>query len=378
MASPDRLTRHELVHPDGRRFLIYGDARPTLAGGRPDDRSDTGLHRRFDRLTDAWVLISPARNTRPAGRTDGTEEPPCPLCPGGPELPGPFELAVFDNRYPPLTPDPPPVPRRGTAAELVATSVGRCQVVVFTPAHTGSLATLGPARLGRLVAVLQDRTSALWDDGHAYVMAFENRGGAVGATLSHPHGQLYALGHLPPTVRTKMAVVGDHRRRHGGCLGCAVVADDTSADRQIEANPSFSVAVPFAARWPFELRLTARRHGVGRLSQLDGREASDLAGLLGRVVARYDGLFGFALPYLLCIQEAPAGPDGAPLADWHLHVELSPPHRSAERLKVRASVETALGTFINDTVPEDSAARLRAVAVPDLPAPRVPAIAVAR
>ena len=46
---------------------------------------------------------------------------------------------------------------------------------------------------------------------------------------------------------------------------------------------------------------------------------------------------------MLCVQEAPTGADGRPEADWHLHVELLPPHRSAERLKVRASVETALG-----------------------------------
>ena len=73
---------------------------------------------------------------------------------------------------------------------------------------------------------------------------------------------------------------------------------------------------------------------------------------------------------MLAVQEAPAGGsvggsacessgDGEP--DWHLHVEVIPPHRSAERLKVRASVETALGQFINDTLPERSAAALQAV-----------------
>ena len=49
------------------------------------------------------------------------------------------------------------------------------------------------------------------------------------------------------------------------------------------------------------------------------------------------------------------------LSEWHVYIEVIPPHRSAERLKVRASVETALGQFINDTLPEESAAQLRAV-----------------
>ena len=81
---------------------------------------------------------------------------------------------------------------------------------------------------------------------------------------------------------------------------------------------------------------------------------------------RYDRLWGFPLPYMMCVQEAPPERCGAGSDDWHLHVELLPPHRNPHRLKVRASVETALGSFINDTLPEQVAAELRAVDVDDL------------
>jgi len=89
------------------------------------------------------------------------------------------------------------------------------------------------------------------------------------------------------------------------------------------------------------------------------------------VVARYDALWGFELPYLMCVQEAPSGTQ-----DWHLHVELLPPHRNPHRLKVRASVETALGVFINDTLPEAFAGELRAIDLkaPDWDGVTVPAI----
>jgi UDPglucose--hexose-1-phosphate uridylyltransferase len=76
------------------------------------------------------------------------------------------------------------------------------------------------------------------------------------------------------------------------------------------------------------------------------------------VVVRYDALFGMELPYMMAILE---GPDGSP--DWHLAVEFMPPHRSDQLLKVRASVETVTGLFINDTVPEASAERLKAIHV---------------
>jgi hypothetical protein len=68
---------------------------------------------------------------------------------------------------------------------------------------------------------------------------------------------------------------------------------------------------------------------------------------------------------MMAAQEAPAGSD-----DWHLHFEFSPLNRSASQLKVRASVETATGFFINDTLPEAGAGALQRIEVPDLRLPR--------
>jgi UDPglucose--hexose-1-phosphate uridylyltransferase len=221
------------------------------------------------------------------------------------------------------------------------------------------MATLTPTELARVVAVWQDRTQDLWDAGHAYVMAFENRGAEIGATLSHPHGQLYALPYVPPFVAAKVRAAAAHRGRTGHCVGCDLVEADDASERQVFGNDSCTVAVPFAAKWPFEVHLRVRRHGCGRLADLTPGEALDLARALQAMVHRYDGLFGFELPYMMVVQEAPDGCD-----DWHLHVELLPVHRSQDRLKVRASVETALGVFINDTLPEHSAERLAAVPLP--------------
>lgn len=357
------LARHDLVHPDGRSFHVYGDLHGTLAG-QPADHDVAGLHLRHDLLTNTWIAVSPARNARPGGtmRPSAIE---CPLCPGGVELPFPYEAAVFDNRFPALSPDPPEV-----SGPFVAPSSGRCQVVVYTSDHEGSLSTLAPSEVARVVAVWRDRSTALWNDGHRYVMAFENHGAEIGATLSHPHGQIYAFGHLPPVVRTKLAAAAAHRRAERSCLGCTLVDLDAASERIVSDNASFTVAVPFAARWPFEVHIRARRHGARRLADLTGAEALDLAIAIRDVVNRYDRLFAEIadLPYMLCVQEAPRddtegfGPTYDP-ADWHLHVELLPPHRSATRLKVRASVETALGVFINDTLPERSAERLAAAVV---------------
>jgi UDPglucose--hexose-1-phosphate uridylyltransferase len=273
---------------------------------------------------------------------------------------------VFENRFPSMSPHAPDPIGIDADPELVRSSHGRCLVVVYTADHVENLADLSLQQFADVVAVWRERTTALWAEGHDYVMAFENHGSDVGATLPHLHGQLYAYGHLPPVIATKLGAHERHRRSHGDCLGCRLIAEDLGSERVIHANEHFVAAVPFASRWPLEVHVRSRQHGVGRLGDLDDDAALDLVRALSDVVRRYDHLWGFPMPYMMCVQEAPPPRCGAGSDDWHVHVELLPPHRNRHRLKVRASIETALGSFINDTLPERVAAELRAVQVSDL------------
>ncbi|MEX2503508.1 MAG: galactose-1-phosphate uridylyltransferase [Egicoccus sp.] len=360
--SVDQVRRTTLHHDDGRYLLLYGDhggdeLPPLPVGDHP------ALHLRWNALDARWTAISPARNTRPqtaptAGA--GNAAPPaCPLCPGGPEVPFPYEAAVFENRFPTLLADPP------AAAELdgrTAPSVGRCEVVLYTPTHTGSLATLEPRELARVIAIWADRSEALWAaPEHRHVLVFENRGEGVGATLAHPHGQIYALGHVPLLVRNRIDALAEHRAAEGTCLSCGVVTRDTASERVLLDLPGFVVAVPFAPDWPYEIHVRAKRHGVRRMHDLDASERHDLAVALRDVVSRYDRLFDEPMSYMMVCQQAPAAANGTPTEDWHLSFEFLPPNRAADRTKVRAAVETATGLFINDTIPETCAAQLAGV-----------------
>jgi UDPglucose--hexose-1-phosphate uridylyltransferase len=356
--QPAILPRHELHREDGRRVLVYGELRGGYPESAPEAVSGTsGIHQRLDVFTGSWIAVSPARNTRPledAAGDSGAEE--CPFCPGGFEIPFAYDAAVFDNRFPPFRPDPPPAPGLDGPA---AAALGRAEIVLYTSRHEASFAELSPSELGRVLAVWSDRSRELWADrSHRYVAVFENRGGTAGATIAHPHGQIYAVDHLPPVVSAKDASLTRHRRSEGSCLSCDAVAADDASTRVVAANRSFSVSVPFAARWPYEVSVRARRHGARRLSDLDAAEQLDLISALADVARRYDGLFGFPLPYMMVAQEAP---NDQP--DWHLAFEFFPLNRAAEKVKIRASSETGLGLFLNDVAPEDAARQLAGLQV---------------
>src|SRR4029077_14021967 len=110
---------------------------------------------------------------------------------------------------------------------------------------------------------------------HEYVLVFENRGAEAGATLAHPHGQIYALGHVPQLARSRLDAHERHRADHRTCLGCDVVDADADSERVVYENGAFVLSVPFAARWPYEVAVRARRHGLRRLGDLRPEEQLD-------------------------------------------------------------------------------------------------------
>jgi len=142
------LPRHELFHADGRRLLVYGALSGALRGDEPAPEAPQAIHKRVDAFTGDWVGIAPARNTRPldtAAAIDGR----CPFCPGGTEVPFPYEAAVFDNRFPSFRPDPPPPPELDGPTGPAG---GRCEVVLYTHRHDASFGDLSPPELARVVA----------------------------------------------------------------------------------------------------------------------------------------------------------------------------------------------------------------------------------
>jgi len=316
---------------------------------------------RWHPFLEQWVITATHRQER-------TFLPPddyCPLCPTQPggfptEIPSDqFDVVVFDNKFPSLQAPPPEPAVSGSDLLPVTPAAGRCEVVVYSPDHRGALATMALPRIEHLLRVWRDRYLALSADPQLrYVLVFENKGQEVGVTLHHPHGQIYAFPFVPPIPEKELAASRAHRERTGRCLMCDAMAEEQADGRRVVlAGERFVAWVPFHARWPYETYLAPRAHQRS-MAEWTEADVADLAAVLKGLLLKFDARFQRPFPYMMVVHQAPIGA-GADQADCHLHFEFYSPLRTADRLKYLAGCESGAGTFINDTLPEESAAALR-------------------
>ncbi len=350
---------------DGRELLYFDDEAGDLheAVDRRGLTAPQNLSQvRWDVLTREWTIIASHRQQR-------TFRPPtsdCPLCPTRgdqlTEVPDDhYDVAVFDNRFPSLSaPAGHHAPAEDGLPFRSGPGLGRCEVVVFTDDHTASFASLSPTRVETVIDAWVQRTLELRARPEVgFVYCFENRGDEIGVTLAHPHGQIYAYPFLPTRIARTGRSFQQATAAGQPCLQC-VLTDAELADgsRVVVTGQHWVAYVPFAARWPYEVRLVPRRH-VGTLPELEASERQELARIYLDVLGRFDRLWDTPAPYIAGWDQAPTGPLGT---GWHLSADVFTIRRSATKLKYLAGSESGAGVWANDIAPESAAARLRGTA----------------
>jgi UDPglucose--hexose-1-phosphate uridylyltransferase len=318
---------------------------------------------RWNPISREWVVTA-------THRQDRTFFPPpgfCPLCPTQPggfptEIPLPdYDIVVFENKFPSFRLPPPAPAAEDGALYHVRPSEGVCEVVCYTSDHTTTLAKQSVHHIERLIRVWRERYIDLGARPEIdYVFIFENKGEAIGVTLPHAHGQIYAFSYVPPIIARELESAKLHHTKTGRCLHCDVVHEERVDGRRVVVESDHFIAfIPFYARYPYELHIYAKGH-LPSMVHFTSEHEHDLARVLKTVLSKFDNLWSFSFPYMMVMHQEPT--DGQAHAGSHFHIEFYPPHRTPEKLKFLAGCESGAGTFINDTLPEDKAAELRGIA----------------
>src|SRR6185436_13158881 len=222
--------------------------------------------------------------------------------------------------------------------------IGAHEVVIESPRHVETLATMGESAVEQVLGAFRDRVQDLKRDRRfRYIVIFKNYGKAAGASLDHSYSQLIALPIVPREVRDEMDGARAHYTAKELCVFCDIISQDSQDGRRLIAENADMVAMsPYAPRFPFETWILPKRHQA-LFEDTPRHEYASLARLLGDILRRMNKTLRHP-PYNLLIHTAPLA---EPAGDfYHWHVEIIP------KLTKVAGFEWATGFYVNPTAPE--------------------------
>ncbi|MFY9614157.1 MAG: galactose-1-phosphate uridylyltransferase, partial [Candidatus Dormiibacterota bacterium] len=316
--------------------MTWHSARSTRPG-----RSARVPELRRDPVSGRWVCLAPGRAARPEtphGREMRRFQAPgfeCPFCPGHeamtppeveavrgpggkPDGPG-WSVRVVPNLFPAFTAE-------GAEARLddpmhqVVPALGTSEVIIHSPDHRRWLPYL-PAEQASLVMVTTWRRYLSNAVPHmATVVPLYNHGPGAGASLDHPHGQLFAASQPGPELEIETAGAKRAFRDVKGCVFCHMVAVEEAAGvRVITSDEQFVAIAPWASRGPFECWIIPRDHRAdfGLVSEPGAGELGGfLRAVLWRIARELDdpdlNWYIHSLPH--------AGGEDAVAYHWHLEI----------------------------------------------------------
>jgi UDPglucose--hexose-1-phosphate uridylyltransferase len=266
-----------------------------------------------------------------------------------PNGPG-WSLRVVPNKFPALRIEGELEPS-GEGLYDRMNGVGAHEVVIESPDHQATLATLPADTVADVLLAYRDRVVDLKKDPRfEYILVFKNHGAAAGASLEHPHSQLIATPIIPIMVSEELNGSSQYYRMKERCVWCDILHQERRSQRRmiVEAN-GFVAFAPFAPRFPFETWILPTHHRSA-FEETGVEELRGLAEVLGEFLRRMDRVLQHP-PFNFMLHTAPLRE--GPLEHFHWHLEIIP------KLTNVAGYEWGSGFFINPVPPEDAAAALR-------------------
>ena len=298
---------------------------------------------RLDPLRKEWILISSDRGSRPM---TVAEKKACPFCRGAPETTGKSAPYWLPNAFPMLSPYEKKIHDKNTYFKKIPAK-GYSEVIVESFDHQADLCDLTAQQLKEAMLLYKDRYVELSKQSFVKaVLIFRNLGKLIGVSIEHPHSQIYAVPYIPTVIREEI------NSSKKACQICATLSKND--DRTLFEDDLIRAILPFSPRWPYEGHIIPKRH-LTSLADASDDELAHLGKAIGRLIGCYNHIFEEKMPYILAFHQTPTANYKEKI---HLHVEIYPALRAADKMKHWSGAEVGFGVYTYDFLPEDKAEQL--------------------
>ena len=223
-------------------------------------------------------------------------------------------------------------------------------IVVASPKHKDTLATISIEQWSNVLVVVQDRLRWLYTQkGVAYVTIFVNHGKESGSNVEHSHIHMASFSTLPPRIDEEAESSHKILNEKGVCPMCQVVNTETAGPRQILQTEGFIAFCPWAPTYPFEFWICPKKHSTS-FSKITQKEINDVSLIIR---ATLGGLTKEAkdVSFNLVFHLSPEKKNSRQI---HWHIEVYP------LTGYWSGLERGYGVFLNTISPEKAAEALGA------------------
>lgn len=312
--------------------------------------------------TGEWTIVAPERASRPqhfAARPFSSHlmhEIPCEFCKGGTAWSNRIKdnrntnFFVVPNKYPVFVAED-NIEEIGHDFYLDNASCGKHEVIVFyNPNESINLASAN--RLSGLLGLMQERAKSYEADLEIKsVVPIYNHGRESGASMPHPHAQMFASMLIPPRLDAEFQKSQQYFHHHEECLFCAMAKFELKENiRVVYKNRGAVAFTAFAPRFPFETWILPLHHH-STFTKASDFDLDSVAEALNYVLHSLDKKL--ANPPLNWFIHTARSADHSLFNLYHWHLEITP------RLSNYGAYELATDTVIETMSPEMAAKYLR-------------------
>ncbi len=323
-------------------------------------------------LTNEWVIIATERAKRPEDfqkRTGGStlvsenNIKTCPFCLNNEAMTPPevfafreegtsadkagWRVRVVPNKFPALILSSQDTCEERNGMFCQVEGKGIHEVIIETPSHQKSIATLSSNEVEEVLFAYQQRyLSAEENNNIKQITIFRNHGQTTGASKLHPHSQLIASPVFSQKFKNHENIALEYWRREKNCLYCTLMQEELKKKERIILETShFLVFAPYASQLPFEVWIFPKQHQHS-FSSISIKEVEDLAQILPKILFKlYSKLDNPDYNYIIHSYVS----DTLDREAKHWFLQILP------RLTPIGGYELGSGIFINVVKPESTA-----------------------